>query len=234
MSSTVLIIEDDPHTTELVRLYLANDGHEVLSAASGPEGLARAREVRPDLVVLDLMLPGLDGLEICRELRAESDVPIVMLTARVEEDDLLSGLGSGADDYVTKPFRPRELAARVRAVLRRTGREDSLNCLPTSPGGELAHGPIRINPRMQSAYVGDGRVSLTPTEYRLLLLFLREPGRVFSREQIIDRVLGQDFDGFDRTVDTHVYSLRRKLEAPLKGVRYIHTIYGMGYRLGDA
>ena len=111
MSSTVLIIEDDPHTTELVRLYLAHDGHEVLSAATGPEGLARAREARPDLVVLDLMLPGMDGQTICRELRAESDVPIVMLTARVEEDDLLAGLGNGADDYVTKPFRPRELAA---------------------------------------------------------------------------------------------------------------------------
>ena len=228
MSSTVLIIEDDPHTTELVRLYLAHDGHEVLSAATGPEGLARAREARPDLVVLDLMLPGLDGQTICRELRAESDVPIVMLTARVEEDDLLAGLGNGADDYVTKPFRPRELAARVKAVLRRTGRED------LEGGGELAHGPIRINPRMQTAYVDGQQVSLTPTEYRLLLLFLREPGRVFSREQIIDRVLGQDFDGFDRTVDTHVYSLRRKLETPLKGVRYIHTIYGMGYRLGDA
>ena len=229
MSSTVLIIEDDPHTTELVRLYLAHDGHEVLSAATGPEGLARAREARPDLVVLDLMLPGLDGQAICRELRAESDVPIVMLTARVEEDDLLAGLGNGADDYVTKPFRPRELAARVKAVLRRTGRED----LDVGTG-EPAHGPIRINPRMQTAYVEDKQVSLTPTEYRLLLLFLREPGRVFSREQIIDRALGQDFDGFDRTVDTHVYSLRRKLEAPLKGVRYIHTIYGMGYRLGDA
>ena len=228
MSSTVLIIEDDPHTTELVRLYLANDGHEVLSAATGLDGLARAREARPDLVVLDLMLPGLDGLEICRELRAESDVPIVMLTARVEEDDLLAGLGNGADDYVTKPFRPRELAARVKAVLRRTGRED------VEGGGELAHGPISINPRMQAAYVEDRQLSLTPTEYRLLLLFLREPGRVFSREQIIDRALGQDFDGYDRTVDTHIYSLRRKLEAPLNGVRYIHTIYGMGYRLGDA
>ena len=229
MSSTVLIIEDDPHTTELVRLYLAHDGHEVLSAATGPEGLARAREARPDLVVLDLMLPGLDGQAICRELRAESDVPIVILTARVEEDDLLAGLGNGADDYVTKPFRPRELAARVKAVLRRTGREDL-----DGGTGEPAHGPIRINPRMQTAYVEDKQVALTPTEYRLLLLFLREPGRVFSREQIIDRALGQDFDGFDRTVDTHVYSLRRKLEAPLKGVRYIHTIYGMGYRLGDA
>lgn len=228
MSSTVLIIEDDPHTTELVRLYLANDGHNVLWAATGPEGLARARESRPDLVVLDLMLPGLDGLEICRELRAESDVPIVMLTARVEEDDLLAGLGNGADDYVTKPFRPRELAARVKAVLRRTGRDDA------EAGGELAYGPIRINPRMQTAYVEDKQLSLTPTEYRLLLLFLREPGRVFSREQIIDRALGQDFDGYDRTVDTHIYSLRRKLEAPLNGLRYIHTIYGMGYRLGDA
>lgn len=228
LSSTVLIIEDDPHTTELVRLYLANDGHEVLSAATGTEGLARARESQPDLVVLDLMLPGLDGLEICRELRAESDVPIVMLTARVEEDDLLAGLGNGADDYVTKPFRPRELAARVKAVLRRTGREEG------EGGGELVYGPIRINPRLQSAYVEDKQLSLTPTEYRLLLLFLREPGRVFSREQIIDRALGQDFDGYDRTVDTHIYSLRRKLEAPLNGLRYIHTIYGMGYRLGDA
>jgi DNA-binding response OmpR family regulator len=229
LSSTVLIIEDDPHTTELVRLYLANDGHEVVSAATGPEGLARAREASPDLVVLDLMLPGLDGLEICRELRAESDVPIVMLTARVEEDDLLAGLGNGADDYVTKPFRPRELAARVQAVLRRCGRDDG-----EVGSGEPAYGPIRINPRMQTAHAAGKQVSLTPTEYRLLLLFLREPGRVFSREQIIDRALGQDFDGFDRTVDTHIYSLRRKLEAPLKGVRYIHTIYGMGYRLGDA
>ena len=229
MPSTVLIIEDDPHTRELVRLYLADDGHDVLSATTGPEGLACAREARPDLVVLDLMLPGLDGQQICRELRAESDMPIIMLTARVEEEDLLAGLGNGADDYVTKPFRPRELAARVNAVLRRTGRDDA-----EGAGSELVHGPIRINPRRQTAYVGDRLLSLTPTEYRLLLLFLREPGRVLSREQIIDRALGQDFDGFDRTVDTHIYSLRRKLEAPLNGVRHIHTIYGMGYRLGDA
>ena len=228
MPNTVLIIEDDPHTTELVRLYLANDGHEVLSAATGPEGLARARETSPDLVVLDLMLPGLDGREICRELRAESDVPIVMLTARVEEDDLLTGLGLGADDYVTKPFRPRELAARVKAVLRRSGRDES------EGGEELAFGPIRVNLRDRKVMAGEIALSLTPTEFRLLVLLLREPGRVFSREQIIDRALGQDFDGFDRTVDTHVYSLRRKLEKPLKGARYIHTIYGMGYRLGNA
>lgn len=228
MSNTVLIIEDDPHTTELVRLYLSHDGHQVLSASTGPEGLARAREAGPDLVVLDLMLPGLDGLEVCRELRADSDVPIVMLTARVEEEDLLAGMGLGADDYVTKPFRPRELAARVKAILRRAGR-DSLES-----GGELTYGPLQVSLGRRSVTVGDAKVSLTPTEYRILVLLLREPGRIFSREQIIDRVFGQDFDGFDRTVDTHIYSLRRKLERPLKGTRYIHTIYGMGYRFGDA
>ena len=228
MSNTVLIIEDDPHTTELVRLYLSHDGHRVLSAATGPEGLAQARESAPDLIVLDLMLPGLDGLEVCRELRAESDVPIVMLTARVEEEDLLAGLGFGADDYLTKPFRPRELAARVKAVLRRTGRDNP------DGGGELSYGPIRVSLRERSATAGDANVALTPTEYRILVLLLREPGRIFSREQIIDRVFGPDFDGFDRTVDTHIYSLRRKLEGPLNGARYIHTIYGMGYRFGDA
>ena len=229
MSSTVLIIEDDPHTTELVRLYLSHDGHQVLSAATGPEGLQQARAAGPDLVVLDLMLPGLDGLEICRQLRAESAVPIVMLTARVEEEDLLAGLGFGADDYVTKPFRPRELAARVKAVLRRAGRDGA-----EDGGGELAFGPIVVNLRERSVAAGATPVGLTPTEYRILALLLREPGRIFSREQIIDRVFGQDFDGFDRTVDTHIYSLRRKLEAPLGGERYIHTIYGMGYRLGNS
>ena len=228
MSNTVLIIEDDPHTTELVRLYLTHDGHQVLAAANGPEGLARARESDPDLVVLDLMLPGLDGLEVCRELRAESDVPIVMLTARVEEEDVLAGMGLGADDYVTKPFRPRELAARVKAVLRRTGRDTS------EVGGELSYGPLHVSLGKRAVTAGDIQVSLTPTEYRILVLLLREQGRIFSREQIIDRVFGQDFDGFDRTVDTHIYSLRRKLEGPLNGARYIHTIYGTGYRFGDA
>ncbi len=228
MANTVLVIEDDFHTTELVRLYLANDGHQVLTANTGPEGLTKARESEPDLIVLDLMLPGLDGLDICREIRTESDVPIVMLTARVEEEDLLAGLGFGADDYVTKPFRPRELAARVKAVLRRTGRENSAGV------GDLAYGPFRINQRDHSVFADGRSLSLTPTEYRILLLLLREPGRTFSRDQIIDRAFDNDYDGFDRTVDTHIYSLRRKLEAPLNGERYIHTIYGIGYRFGDA
>ncbi len=227
MPNRVLIVEDDPHTVELARLYLAHDGHQVLSAADGREGLRLARETAPDLVVLDWMLPGMDGLEVCRLLRAESDVPIVMLTARVEEDDRLSGLDSGADDYVTKPFSPKELAARVRAVLRRAGREDS-------GGGELAYGPIRASLRERTVRAGDAAVALTPTEFRILTLLLREPGRAFSREQIIERALGYDFEGFDRTVDAHISSLRRKLEAPLGKVRYIHTVYGMGYKLGAA
>ncbi len=229
MPNTVLIVEDDPHAVELVRLYLAHDGHRVLSAATGPEGLRQARETRPDLIVLDLMLPGLDGLEICRTLRAESDVPIVMLTARVEEEDRLAGLEFGADDYVTKPFSPRELAARVKAVLRRAGRPD-----PAAGGGDLTYGPIRANRRQRTVYVGDTAVSLTPTEFRILILLLREPGRTFTREQIIDRGFGHDFEGFDRTVDAHISSLRRKLEAPAPQSRYIHTIYGVGYRFGGA
>ena len=229
MPTTVLIVEDDPHTTELVRLYLAHDGHRVLSAATGPDGLRQAQEARPDLVILDLMLPGMDGLEICRILRAESDVPIVMLTARVEEEDRLAGLEFGADDYVSKLFSPRELAARVKAVLRRSGRED-----PESGSGDLTYGPIRASLRERKVYAGESPVSLTPTEFRILVLLIREPGRTFTREQINERVFGYDFEGFDRTVDAHISSLRRKLEAPLDKSRYIHTIYGMGYRFGNA
>ena len=229
MSSRILIVEDDPDTVKLVDLYLRRDGHKVLSARDGLEGLRLVREARPDLVVLDLMLPRLDGMEVCRALREESDVPIVMVTARVEEEDRLTGLDLGADDYVTKPFSPKELAARVRAVLRRTARE----ALERGPA-ELEHGDIKVNLRRRTVYTGTTSVTLTPTEFRLLALLMREPGRTFSREQIIDRVFGYDFDGFDRTVDAHVANLRRKLEARRGEPRYIHTIYGVGYRFGDA
>ena len=219
MASTVLIVEDNPHTIELVRLYLGRDGHKVLAAVDGIEGLRLAREARPDLVVLDLMLPGLDGMEICRVLRQESEVPIVMLTARVEEDRL-AGLELGADDYVTKPFSPRELAARVR---------DALGSGPA----ELSYGSVTVNMRQQTACVASEALRLTPTEFRLLALMVRSPGRIFTREHIIDRVFGYDFDGFDRTVDAHVFNLRRKLETDSEGPSYVHTIYGVGYRFGD-
>ena len=229
MSSKVLIVEDDSDTVKLVDLYLRRDGHKVLTATDGLEGLRLAREARPDLVVLDLMLPGMNGLEVCRALREESDVAIVMLTARVEEQDRLVGLDLGADDYVTKPFSPKELAARVRAVLRRTAR-DAMERGPK----ELEFGDIKVDLRRRDVHVGAAKVRLTPTEFRLLAMLITEPNRTFTREQIIDRVFGFDFDGFDRTVDAHVANLRRKLEADGGEDRYVHTIYGVGYRFGDA
>ena len=229
MASTVLILEDDPHTVEVVQLYLRRDGHHVLSATDGIAGLSLAREAQPDLIILDLMLPGMDGLEICRILRQESDVPIVMLTARADEEDRLAGLDLGADDYVTKPFSPRELAARIRAVLRRSARDEL-----EGGAARLDYESISMEMRQRTVHVDGTQIHLTPTEIRLLALLMREPGRTFSRDQSIDRVFGYDFEGFDRTVDSHVYSLRRKLEAAAGDKKYIHTIYGVGYRLGDA
>ena len=228
MASTILIIEDNPYTVDLVSKYLSRDGHKVLAAADGLEGLRLAREVRPDLIVLDLMLPSLDGMEICRILRGESDIPIVMLTARVEEEDRLAGLDLGADDYVTKPFSPRELAARVRAVLRRAARD----AVERGPA-KFEYGDIKVDTHRRTVHVGTTLARLTPTEFRLLVFLMRQPRRAFTREQLIDGVFGYDFDGFDRTVDAHVSNLRRKLESNPEEPRYIHTIYGIGYRFGN-
>ena len=229
MASTVLIVEDDPDTVNLVGLYLRRDGHKVLSARDGLSGLRLAREAKPDVIVLDLMLPRLDGMEICRTLREETSTPIIMLTARVEEDDRLAGLDLGADDYVTKPFSPKELAARVRAVLRRAARDE----FDAGGPGVVEYDGIAVDPRRHSARVGDTPVVLTPTEFRLLATMMREPGRTFTREQLIDQVFGFDFDGFDRTVDVHVSSLRRKIERCGPKQRYVHTVYGVGYRFGN-
>ena len=229
MPSKILIIEDDPNVVELARLYLTRDGHDVLTALDGAEGLRLALDEAPDLIVLDLMLPGVDGMSICRKVREQSEVPIVMLTARVEEEDRLSGLESGADDYVTKPFSPRELAARVRAVLRRTAR-DALDRGPN----DLAAGGVRADVRAHAAWVDGTALNLTRTEFRILVMFLREPGRTFSRDQIIDAVYGYDFEGFDRAVDSQIYNLRRKLGKTPQGNQYIRTIYGEGYRFDHA
>ena len=188
-----------------------------------------AREAAPDLIVLDLMLPGIDGTEVCRRVRQESNVPIIMVTARVEEEDRLTGLELGADDYITKPFSPRELAARVRVVLRRTAREQL-----ERTQDKLKQGPFSVNIPHGTVHRDSRAIRLTPTEFRLLVLLMREPGRIFSRELIIDRVFGYDFDGFDRTVDAHVSSLRRKLDSAPGELRFIHTVYGLGYKFGDA
>lgn len=222
---TILVVDDDAKTVELVKLYLNRDGYKVLTSHDGIEALRLARESRPDLIVLDLMLPGLDGLQVCRSLRAESDVPIIMLTAKTTEQDRLTGLDLGADDYVTKPFSPRELAARVRAVLRRLP-EEALNRGST----EITRGELRVDLLKQEASLAGKPLNLTPIEFRLLGVLAREPERVFSRAQLIDKVFGYDFEGFDRTVDVHILNLRRKLEPDPDHPRYIKTVYGAGYR----
>ena len=222
----VLIVDDDRKTVELVKLYLNRDGYRVLTAYDGIEALRQAREGHPDLIVLDLMLPGMDGLEVCRTLRDESDVPIIMLTARTTEQDKLTGLDLGADDYVTKPFSPKELAARVRALLRR---------LPGERGpSEVKNGKLTVDFVKHQAFLGDRSLNLTPTEFKLLGILAKEPGRVFSRAEIIDKALGYDFEGFDRTIDVHILNLRRKLETDADHPKYIKTIYGVGYSFLEA
>ena len=222
----VLVVDDDVKTVELVKLYLHRDGYRVLTAYDGVEALRQAREGHPDLIVLDIMLPGIDGLEVCRTLRNESEVPIIMLTARTTDQDKLTGLGLGADDYMTKPFSPRELAARVRAVLRRLPGERGPN--------EIKHGKLTVNFLQHEAYIANEPLNLTLVEFRLLGVLIKEPGRVFSRAQLIEKALGYDFEGFDRTIDVHILNLRRKIEPDPKHPRYIKTIYGAGYKLAGA
>jgi len=218
----VLVVDDDAKTVELVKLYLNRDGYRVLTAYDGIEALRLIRESHPDLIVLDLMLPGIDGLEICRTVRAESDVPIIMLTAMTTDQDKLTGLDLGADDYVTKPFSPKELAARVRAVLRRLPGERG----PT----EVKHGELTVNFLKHEASLAGRLLNLTPVEFKLLGVFVKEPGRVFSRAQLIEKAVGYDFEGFDRTIDVHILNLRRKLEPDPSHPRYIKTVYGTGYK----
>ncbi|TEU18665.1 MAG: response regulator transcription factor [Dehalococcoidia bacterium] len=218
----VLIVDDDIKTVELVKLYLTRDGYQVLTAYDGIEALRLARESRPDLIVLDLMLPDIDGLEVCRILRHESDVPIIMLTARSTDQDKLTGLGLGADDYVTKPFSPKELAARVQAVLRRLPRERGPE--------EIKIGELSMNFTKHEAWFAGKLLDLTSVEFKLLGVLAREPGRVCSRTSLIEEALGYDFEGFDRTIDVHILNLRRKLELDPSHPRYIKTVYGVGYK----
>jgi len=222
----VLVVDDDARTVELVKLYLSRDGYRVITASDGLDALRLVKETHPDLIVLDLMLPGMDGLEVCRNIRRDSDVPVIMLTARTGDEDKLAGLGIGADDYVTKPFSPRELAARVRAVLRR---------LPGERGpDEIKHGIMSVNFRQHEVTLDGKPVILTPVEFKLLGVMVREPGRVFSREQLIEEALGYDFEGFNRTIDVHILNLRRKLEPASGHHKYIKTVYGLGYKLSEA
>jgi two-component system alkaline phosphatase synthesis response regulator PhoP len=218
----VLVVDDDVKTVELVKLYLDRDGYQVLIAYNGVEALRLARESYPDIIVLDLMLPDIDGLEICRTLRRESEVPIIMLTARTTDRDKLAGLDLGADDYVTKPFSPKELVARVRAVLRRIPGERAPE--------EIKAGKLSMNLATHDAWFGGKPLNLTSIEFKLLGILAKEPGRVHSRTSLIEEGLGYDFEGFDRTIDVHILNLRRKLEPDPSRPKYIKTVYGIGYK----
>lgn len=223
MRKKVLVIEDNPYTSDMVRKYLSRNDYEVLTASDGLEGLRLAREENPDLILLDLILPGMDGTEVCRTLREESSVPIIMLTARVEEEDRVAGLELGADDYITKPFSLKELIARMRAVLRRLN-PDVIERGPSI----ITYDNVEVDVNHFRVHVGENKISLTPIEFHILVLLMREPEKTFSREEIIAHVFDIAFDGFDRAVDAHILRLRRKLQMEAPG--YIHTVYGRGYR----
>jgi two-component system alkaline phosphatase synthesis response regulator PhoP len=224
---TVLVVDDEPEIVRLVRDYLERGGFAVVSAADGEEALRAARRHHPDLVVLDLNLPHVDGLDVARALRRDGDVPIIMLTARTEEADRVAGLELGADDYVVKPFSPREIVARVRAVLRRT---DAMR----GEGAVLRVGDtLTLDvPRMEVTVDGRG-VDLTATEFALLAHMARQPGRVFTRAQLLDAVHGVAVDSYERAIDAHVKNLRRKIEADPRAPRRIQTVFGVGYKLAD-
>jgi two-component system alkaline phosphatase synthesis response regulator PhoP len=227
MGLTILVVDDEPRIVQLVRDYLEHGGFTVLVASDGAAALRTARTGRPDLVVLDLGLPGLDGLDVARALRRDGEVPIIMLTARTEESDKLVGLELGADDYVTKPFSPKELVARVRAVLRRAeGLHSPTDVIRVGSDVELDV------PRMDARF-GGRRVDLTKTEFQLLSTMARQPGRVFTRAQLLDTVRGVAFESYERAIDAHIKNIRKKVEPDARKPRYLLTVFGVGYRFAE-
>jgi len=220
---TILVVDDEPQIAQIAGDYLRHGGFDVITAANGVDALSLARTRRPDLIVLDLGLPRLDGVEVARTLRREGDVPIIMLTARIEESDRLAGLELGADDYMTKRFSPRELVARVKSVLRRVD--------AAGAGGDVfRRADLTIDVTRMQVTRGRDPIDLTATEFQLLAAIARQPGRIFTRAQLLDAVRGADVESFERAIDTHIKNIRRKLEPDARTPRYILTVYGMGYK----
>ena len=232
MQRTILVVDDEPKIVRLVRSYLETAGYRVLTAENGQEALERFRADRPDLIVLDLMIPGIDGLDVARAVRKHSETPIIMLTARTEESDRLVGLELGADDYVLKPFSPKELVARVRAVLRRAPAARAAG--EWGAGGPeqamITTGSITIDPVKREVQNGGAPVALTSYQFDLLLLLARQPGRVFSRMQLVEALQGEAYEGYERTVDAHMKNIRRALEDDARDPQFIQTVRGVGYR----
>lgn len=225
MKGKLLVVEDEAKIVDVLRLYLEQSGYRVSTAPDGVSALKLAHQDPPDLVILDLNLPDMDGLEVCRRLRSEGSVPIIMLTARVDEVDRVVGLEVGADDYVTKPFSPREVVARVSAVLRRA------RGLP-SEEDRITVGDLNIDLARHQAQLASRALDLTPTEFRILATLARHPGRVFSRLQILEQALDESFEGYERTIDAHIKNIRKKMESPPEsGQHYVQTVYGVGYKL---
>ncbi len=222
MPKKILVVDDEPKIAEICQDYLKAAGYEVVTAMTGPDGLSAARREKPDLVVLDLMLPEMDGLDVCRVLRRESDVPIIMLTARVEEMDKLIGLEIGADDYITKPFSPRELVARVRVVLRRVSGD------PTSD--IIRAGEVTLDRARYEVNLPDQTIALTSTEFEILATLMSQPGRIYSRAQLLNAAHGVAFESYERAIDSHIRNLRRKLERGDDKANYIVTVHGVGYK----
>jgi len=226
VTARILIADDDPKHAQLIRLYLEREGHQVLTVGDGRAALEQARARRPDLVILDIMMPLVDGLDVCRILRAESSIAILLVTARSSENDMLLGLDIGADDYLAKPVSPRELTARVRALLRRIGATDAQSSI-------LRVGALEVDAGRFEVRVGGAAVNLTAKEFGIVELLAREPGRVFTRGQIIDKTFGFEQEVSERTVDAHVVNLRRKIETDPAEPRYVQTVYGRGYRMAE-
>ena len=223
MQKTILVVDDEQRLVSLIESYLSQEGFRVLRAADGRQALAAARQEKPDLIVLDIMMPEMDGYEFMRQHRQEADTPIILLTARVEDDEKVVGLELGADDYMTKPFRPRELVARVRSVLRRVGKAENRP--------EVLHAAGLILDRGSRTLQVAGRfVDLTPSEFDLLAALMSAPGKAFSRLDLLDYVQGVRYEGYQRTIDTHVKNLRAKIEPDPRSPRYVETVYGIGYR----
>ncbi len=226
MSKTILVVDDEKKFVSVLRAYLEKAGFGVVTAGDGKQAIAAFRHSKPNLVLLDLNLPGVDGLDVARTIQRESSIPIIMVTARVEEADRLIGLELGADDYITKPFSPREVVARVRAVLRRAENAGA-------PMEILRAAEIEMNLTKHTVTVGGEPVELTPTEFDLLSALMQAPGRAFTRMQLLDRVQGEAFEGYDRTVDAHIKNLRQKINDDPKHPRYILTVFGVGYKFAE-
>ena len=223
MSKTILVIDDAERIRNLVKAYFTQEGFRVVTASNGQEGLYVARHEKPDIIILDLMMPEMGGYEFMRVYGKERDVPIIILTAKVEENDKVLGLEFGADDYVTKPFSPRELTARVRAVLRRAGKG--------APEGEVIRvADIALDRDGRLVTVNGRQVDLTPSEFDLLAILMAAPGRAFSRADLLDRLQGTDFEGYERTIDVHIRNLRAKIEPDPRHPQYVETVFGVGYR----